>query len=447
MSVVVAAAASAAVTVSVGGIAWPLRISSQGLYLEDQAGRPFQPIVDAGWEVVTQISTEDAVTYIENRRVKGFNAVEIRAIGKFQSGAPNNFYGAAPFTNGINDWSVRNETYWTKVDAVVSALKQRKMLAVMFPAYLGFNCLAAQGVCPNMTAQTNAAMSSYGAWIGARYAAPAYGNVLWMIGGDTDAVNTTNAQARCDNVVSGVRSGFSGALFSAEPANGQIAGIDSYTGNCDINGVYEYTSMQSKVQTAYQANKIFMLQEGRYENEHSTTSLSQIADMLITLLGGGLGGATFGCCPLWSFQAQAGFCDAATAPFNTWQNAMDSPGSVAVGNIGKLMRSRRWWKMVPDYANTVVTSAKGTGDTYHATAREAAGQTVMVWCGNTNQVTVAMTQISGSSAQAWWWNPATNAATSIGTFNTTGSQNFTPPAASRVLVIDDVAAALAAPGS
>jgi hypothetical protein len=95
----------------------------------------------------------------------------------------------------------------------------------------------------------------------------------------------------------------------------------------------------------------------------------------------------------------------------------------------------------------VVTSSKGSGYSFHATAREASGETIMVWCPNTSVVTVDMTQIEGTQAKAWWWNPDDNSSVLIGTYATTGTRNFTPGSARKVLVLDNAASGLAAPGS
>jgi hypothetical protein len=433
----------------IGGHAWPLRLSGAGNYLEDQNGVPFQLVADAGWELTTQISDADAIAYLDDRLARGFNAVEIRVIGRaYQDNAPNNFYNEAPFTNGTSDWSVRNANYWARIDTILTAVRDRGMVALMFPAYLGFSCSNLNGWCQDMQAQTDAAMTSYGAWIADRY--KTYGNIIWMSGGDCDASEFANALARNDAVVTGVRQSIPGALFGAEPKGGQIAGIDAYTTTgINFKCVYNYNGVQRAVQTAYNSGGPVMFQEGIYENEQGSSLLMQTSIAMLSFLGGALIGHVFGSCPMWNFGARADFCGSHTPPFNTWQNNLASPGSVAIGNMGKLMRSRKWWKLLPDYTNVVMINAKGTGDTaYHATARESsAGDTVMVWAPNTNQITIDMTKIGGSQAKAWWWNPTDNSASLINTFATTGTQNFTPPAGSRVLVIDNNALGLAAPGS
>jgi hypothetical protein len=251
-------------------------------------------------------------------------------------------------------------------------------------------------------------------------------------------------------LVNGIRAADSDALFSAEPAHTQIGGIDSYQTLVDINSIYTVTSPQSDVQRAYQTGtRPFIWQEGKYENEYFSSLLTWQSQALITHLGGGLIGQVFGSCPLWHFgwSGGTGWCNSSSYPFNTWQNALSAPGSVSQSNIGKLMRSRAWPRLVPDYSNVVVTSAKGSEVNYHATARETNGETVMVWCPNTDVVTVDMTKIGGTQAKAWWWNPDDNFASSSGTYATTGTRNFTPPGARKVLVLDNAASNLSAPGT
>jgi uncharacterized protein DUF4038/collagenase-like protein with putative collagen-binding domain len=285
-------------------------------------------------------------------------------------------------------------------------------------------------------------MTNYGQWIGNRY--KDYGNVIWMTGGDFVATDTV--LSRNNAIVNGIRSVDSDALFSVETSRGQVGGIDSYTSQVDINAVYA-GDPQELVQRAYNSARPFMYQEGWYENEHGTPLVDIEAQAMITFLGGGLIGHTFGSCPLWNFGSRPSWCDSSSTPFNSWQNNLNSPGSIAVGATGKLMRSRKWWTMVPDYANSVVTSSKGSGLSYRAAAREAAGETVMAWTPNTSQITVDMTKVSGSQVQAWWYNPDDNSSALIGTYPATGTRSFTPASARKVLVLDNASLNLPAPGT
>ena len=62
-------------------------------------------------------------------------------------------------------------------------------------------------------------------------------------------------------------------------------------------------------------------------------------------------------------------------------------------------------------------------------------------------VTVDLGSISGTTADAWWYDPRTGVPSYIGGFSTTGNQDFTPPtAADWVLVIDDDSRGFSPPG-
>lgn len=67
------------------------------------------------------------------------------------------------------------------------------------------------------------------------------------------------------------------------------------------------------------------------------------------------------------------------------------------------------------------------------------------------QITVDLSQISGTEVDAWWFNPSTGAATKIGRYPANTARQFTPPASGGegdwVIVLDDVAKGYAAPGT
>ena len=99
----------------------------------------------------------------------------------------------------------------------------------------------------------------------------------------------------------------------------------------------------------------------------------------------------------------------------------------------------------------ILTAGFGSGSTLSVAARSSDGQTIMAYLsdGNSTAKTIDMSAITSTSstAIAWWYNSQTGAATLIGTFPNSGSQSFTAPDGNDwVLVIDDAAANLGAPG-
>ena len=425
---------------------WPLRVSANGPYLEDQSGIPFVIIGDAAWSLAAQASPSDVITYLNNRQAKGFNAIYVNLIEHhFADNAPNNYNDDSPFTNGHSDWSVRGAAYWSNVDFLLNEARSRGILVLAYPAYLGYNC-GSEGWCADMQAQTDEAMTDYGRFLGNRY--KNQGNIIWVHGGDANCNAYTNACSRVAAIANGIKSVDTNNLHTASSGRDR-SGMDDYNPIIHLNSIYSAGSdTDFKTETEYQRwdAKPMWFAEGYYENEYSTTVLDWQSQALIAYLGGSLVGVFFGNCPIWGFGSSVGtfFCDNMSIP---WTTSLNSPGSVSMGNIGKLIKSRSWWRLVPDYANTVVTSSKSSGVNYHATARETNGETVMVWCPTTAQIIVDMTKVAGSNARAWWWNPDDNSSSLIGTFETTGTRNFTPSSSRKVLVLDDASKNLAAPGT
>jgi len=73
--------------------------------------------------------------------------------------------------------------------------------------------------------------------------------------------------------------------------------------------------------------------------------------------------------------------------------------------------------------------------------------TVMAYLPMGGTITVDLTQISGTLAQGWWYNPQDGSITNLGGFATSGSQDFTAPDDNDwVLVLDDASRNLPPPG-
>ena len=98
----------------------------------------------------------------------------------------------------------------------------------------------------------------------------------------------------------------------------------------------------------------------------------------------------------------------------------------------------------------MLTAGRGSlGTDYAAAARTNDGASIIVYTPSQKALTIDMSRISSatSTARAWWFNPATGAATLINDYANSGSRSFTPPAAGDwVLVVDDASLGLAAPG-
>lgn len=430
---------SNSVTVTVTGSTpvtlFPLRVGADARHLVDQNNLPFLVVGDTPWSLMTAITKADAAAYLDDRRARGFNAIIVNII-EHQFNGPRNQEGNLPFqiTGGYYDFSKPVEAYFANVDYVLGLARDKGMLVLLTPAYLGYGG-GSEGWWPdiNSSVNTEAVMEGYGRFLGSRYRG--FNNILWVMGGDwygAESLPKTRALVRGLQATDQA-----GRLFTAHNAR-QQSGADTYNGEAwfTVNTTYsECLQTPPHLITDYQRTptRPFVYFEGRYENEQDWSMQCLRSQAYWPVLLGGFG-SFFGNRPIWLFDPG-------------WQSALNSAGAQSMTLYGKLFRSRAWHKLVPDLSGTVLTSGQMSGASYAAAARASDGSSVIVYTPTQRALTVDMTKVGGSNARGWWFNPATGATTDLGTMATTGTRSFLPPGTGDwVLVLDDASLGLAAPG-
>jgi hypothetical protein len=427
------ALATSAVSLAWSAPAYPLHVSNDGRYVMDQGGKKIFFNMESAWFLLTRLTREEVIQYFDNRKAKGFNACLIMFPMPEWGGVITNRYGEAPFL-APGDFSQPNDAYFAHGDWVVEQARARGLTLFLAPAYLGWECVN-DGFCDEMRQAGVDVMRNWGRWIGNRYRDRP--NIVWVNGGDADAADQ-GVLDLVDAVALGIR--------EVDPDHLQTAHCNRYhsAAECydrpwlDINTTYSdciQTPRQIRIDYQRPSPRPFVFIEGRYEFEYDWTDVCMRSQAYWTLLGGAAGN-TFGSGIVHTFT-------------NGWQDAMESEGSVSMDHFGDLLRSRRWDLLVPDFSHTVLTSGYGDISTpdYAPAARTSDGNTVIVYVPTRRTLTIAMDQISGTSAVAWWYNPTNGQPTQIGSYATTGSKQFTPPTSEEwVLVLDNALARVAPPG-
>jgi hypothetical protein len=116
----------------------------------------------------------------------------------------------------------------------------------------------------------------------------------------------------------------------------------------------------------------------------------------------------------------------------------------------RLFRSRSWQTLIPDFENRIITSGYGKWGTkdHVSVAVTSDTNTIIAYLPSKQNIMVDMGKINGSKAKCWWYNPSDGRAAEIGIYSTSGIETFTPDSdGDWVIVIDNVAANLPAPGS
>jgi hypothetical protein len=428
--------------------AWPLRVNAAGRYLEGQDGKPFLIAADTAWCMVNGLTDPEIDTYLAARKAQGFDAIQFMLMAKHSGcgvgGSSVDRYGNSPFTLGDADWSIPNETYWARVDAILNKVKAQDMLAIVTPAYLGFSCYyGTQGWCGVMDSQTSQRMSGFGAFLGNRY--KAQGNIIWIAGGDANPIDYPGMDAKVDALMSAIATADTGHQLITGHAGRHVSAFQGFGTHAwlTMNSAYDGDNcpddtMATQIATEYARTPVQPLHsiEQLYDGEGAGPEC--LADQYLWIaLGGGVG-QSYGNGLVWKFASG-------------WNNAgtgINSPQALVHTNAAKLVRSRKYWLFAPDYAHQVVTAGYGSGASTVATSRASTGETVMAFLPNAGTpVTVDMTKVSGTQATAYWYDPLTGGATLIGNYATTGTRGFTSPGDARALVLDDASKQYPPPAS
>ena len=433
---------------ALGAPAWPLRVSSSGRFLEDQRGVPFLITADTAWCMVNGLTDGEIDTYLSARKAQGFNATQFQLMSKHSGcavgGESVDRYGHSPFATGDFDWTIPSEAYWSRVDSILNKVKARDMLALVTPAYLGSGCVfGTEGWCPAMNDQSSQQMAAFGSFIGRRYRNQ--GNIVWIAGGDANPLDYPGMDGKVDALMSALAAADTSHQIITGHASRHVSAFEAFGAHpwLTMNSAYDGEtcpddSIAAQIRTEYQRTPVRPLHsiEQRYDAEGADADCLA-AQFLWSALGGGVG-QSYGHGLVWNFSPG----------WNEPGSGINSPIARVHTNAAKLVRSRRFWLLSPDYAHTVVTSGFGSGSSTVATARASSGETVMSFVPDEGTIlTVDMTRIAGSQATGWWFDPISATATAIGTFPTSGTAQFVSPAASVVLVLDNASLNLPPPGS
>lgn len=405
-------------------------ISPSKRYLT-QDGKPFLLVGDAAWSLIAELSDQDADLYLQSRHAMGFTAVLVNLIEHdYATHAPRNFYNQSPFS-GAAFSSTPNEAYFAHVDHIINAAEYEGIVVLLAPVYLGYGC-GTQGWCSEVRNADTTAMRSWGRYIGQRYGV--HPNIIWVIGGDTDP---SSVKPKLRAVVNGIKEFDSNHLFTVhDDAEQTLSAAWSGETWININNVYTYgAALYQNCASAYTRNPTmpFFLLEAAYENEHSSTQQQLRSQSYWAMLSGAFG-HVFGNCPMWGFDAAAGYCTV-----SNWKGQLNSQGTRNMKYFHDLFYSRNWHLLTPDVAHRAITAGYGTsGQTNYVTAAYGSdSSTIIAYLPSSRTVTVNTELVSGSGAAVWWYNPSDGTYTREGTF-AHGSFMFTPPGAGDwVLVVDN----------
>jgi hypothetical protein len=436
-------------------VAFPLKTSADGRYLEDSSGKPFPVLGRASWMVLS-LAAPAYERYLDDTLARGFNTVEVSILNHWPDGdhIPFDDAGDAPFlrrldglpwngalryqSNGRDapDFTTPNDAYWSNVDLFLDSCATRGILVLLFPAYLGY-AGAAEGWMTEMIANGPGRVRAYGRWIASRYKDRR--NIVWMLGGDrgTAPFYFNPAELAVEQaLVSGMFSvpGQATRNTSAEWSGPIATSEPDFASYMTINGAYGLNAAAFARQAyAYTPVRPAFLLEGPYDEEgpdgnwrnvHATQPVRRFEWWgWLNSIGGYVAGNGY----VWPFR------DRWWHPRSYYVRHLDTPTTRDLARLNRLISSLRWYDLVPDGLGgigTLVTAGRGTPDAldYVAAAECPDGSLLVAYAGPLSSApfTIDLTKMRGITT-ARWFNPATGSYVPIGSFQNQRPQQFSVP--------------------
>jgi hypothetical protein len=422
--------------------AYPLEKSSNGRYFVDQAGVPVLVHGATPWSLISNLTREEVTIYLDDCVARKFNSLIVTSPDAvFTANPPNNAYGDPPFTVA-GKFSTPNEAYFQHADWVIQEAAARGIQILLAPAYLGH---PDEGWFEQVRDHnTEQEMREYGAWVGNRYKNTP--NLMFHWGGEPLPLDSVRDKIRA--MAEGRRSVDSSHLTTYHSSSAQ-ATYDVWNVTqeswLDFNTIYSYAPIWQSAERDYAFSPVtpFILFETTYEHNGGATALQMRTQAYHALLSGACG-HFYGNEDIWSFGNDFGFGSGST----DWVAAMSDPGRLDMLHVRNLFESRAWYRLVPDFADTVLTAGHSSAGDRATAAFTDDGATLIVYAPSQRPLRINLDALSGSDATAWWFNPRDGSVDSGTPLVSSGGRDLIPPTNDDwVLVIDDAASMLPPPGT
>jgi hypothetical protein len=448
-----------------------LRVSDNGRFLVKQDGTPFYYLADTAWELFHRQNREDVDTYLEDRAEKGFTVIQAVALAELDGLNTPNAYGDRPLLNNnpatpdVVDGP--DNDYWDHVDYIVDKAESLGM-------YVGFLPTWGSYVRDNDKKVFNASNAyTYGRFLGERYKDDP---LIWILGGDKPA-DTDQLKEIWRAMARGIAVGVSGSEDYSQVMMTYHSWAETSSSNWFHNEPWlDFNAIQSGAKR-WNNPCLYECPEHDYglrpvkptvdiEVNYDDSVVNWDPDQCCytdydvrkgsywSVFAGGHG-ITYGTRNIWQFWTP----DRAPVsyPQKYWYDSLDLPGAFHVAIQKQLMLSRPFLTRIP--AQDLLESDPGAEGNRVQATRNQDGAYAFVYIPNEGQsVSVDLSQLSGDTIDAWWFNPRdgrTYTQTGEPTtepfdqFPSTGTHDFTTPASGPdwVLVLDDASRGYGAPGA
>lgn len=435
----------------------PLKISSNKRFFMTADGKPFFWLGDTGWLLFGKLTREETEQYLEDRRRKGFNVIQVMVLHTLglvdvygDSALINRNVATPKVTPGAAFSNSSQYDYWDHVDYVVDLARKKGLYLAMVPVW-GSN-VKEGGV-------TEAQARIYASFLAKRYRNKS--NIIWMNGGDIPGSDSMN-----------IWKAIGETLYKEDPAhlitfhprgrtpssewfhkeswlafNMFQSGHRRYEQDTSAGEKYHYGEDNWKfIEADYQLKPVKPTLDGEPSYEgipqglHDTTQ-PRWKDKDVRRYGywsvfAGAAGYTYGDNAVMQMHKPTDKTSAYGS--NTmWYDAINDPGAGQMKYLKQLLLSRPYFERVPDQS----LIAEGQEEKYNYLVATRGKSYAFIYNYTGRAMKIATGKITGNKITATWYSPVNGKKTPAGTYDNKGVLSFTPPGGEKegndwVLILD-----------
>ena len=418
-----------------------LKVSANKRFFQTADGKPFFWLGDTGWLLFIKCNRQDAIKYLNDRKLKGFNVIQVMLVHDVDLGV--NVYGdssvhnkdvAHPWITKGNSFANENEyDFWDHVDYMIDEAAKRGIYMALVPVWGG-----------NIKYVNEEQAKDYATFLANRYKNKS--NIIWLNGGDIKGSDGLKQWNVIGNTIRSIDKkhliGFhprgrnsSSTWFHNEAwldFNMFQSGHRSYAQDTSSNETLHYGEDNWRyANDDYKLKPIKPTFDGEPSYEDIPYGLHRAdqpywQDYEIrryaywSVFAGGCG-FTYGHNSVMQFYTP-GDSGISYFPKVKWQDALNAPGAGQMKHLKKLMLKRSYFDRIPDQSMLV-----DDGERYEKIIATQAKTYAMFYVYNGRDFKIETKKLQFIPGKASWFNPRNGEVKLISQYRSTAVNNFDPP--------------------
>jgi hypothetical protein len=427
--------------ISVNELTPALRVSENKRYLATEKGDPFFWLGDTGWMLFSKLSREEAGIYLDDRRQKGFNVIQVMVIHNIMKEV--NVYGDSAITEqqldkplitpGNSPDDPEQYDYWDHVDYIINLARIKGLYMALVPVW-GSNVRAGR--------VTIEQARKYAVWLSARY--KDLPNIIWLNGGDVKGSDST---AIWNAIGSAIRQTSPKQLITYHPFGRTQSSLWFHNEpwldfNMFQSGHRRYDQdtlglRYGEDNWKYMAddyNKIPVkpsldgepsyesIPKGLHDPAQPYWNNAEVRRYAYWSVFAGGCGFTYGHNAIMQFNKKDN-PEPSYGVREYWDAALNAPGASEMIFLKNLIMSRPYFERIP--AQEILSGEQGERYDYLAATKGKNFAFIYTW--NGSNIIIDCGQLKGKKYKSSWFNPRNGESTPAESFKNEGINLFDPP--------------------